>query len=125
MEKEHPPHPDIEIVPENPNAPLTLRTRRRELIAHILTDAELDQISSVALAFAVNLTFFGIGIGGAISFLIAAQTPGIDKGTSGSYWATFAFALVFAIYSGIQSIVAYRGRMAQLNSIRQRGQRGA
>ena len=109
------------IQPESQAAPVTLRTIPRVLTVHGVTDAELDQIASTSTSLAINLTFFGIGVGAMVAFFIAAKAPSLDKSTANFYWTLFAIGLVTSAYCGVQSLLASLGQKRRVDSIKQRG----
>lgn len=124
MTEGHP--PDIEgvrIRPETPDVPVTWRLRRRVFLFHLVSDTELDQISSTSVFLALHLTFLGIGAGVVISFYLAARTPNLDASVAAQYWL-YCRSGVFALaYFLIASAISIYTRTAQLRRIRQRGRR--
>lgn len=99
---------------------LTVRSRRRTLTMCSVTETELDTIA--ALGNSINLAFFGISVGAAVSFGITLKTvPIADPATLATFASFTALSSAGTIYFGIRSAIDYRAAQKKLNDIKKGG----
>ena len=82
--------------------PCTFEMVPRHLKMHSISEAEMDALASGSKS--INLTFFGVCAGAAISFGMILYSGGITDVQRGSYKTLLWAGLVLAGYFGLQSI---------------------
>ena len=114
-------HQAGDVVPAN--APSTGSTQSctveivpRHLKMHSVSETELDAIASGGGS--INLTFFGICIGAAISFGIVLRTTNLEAFNKALFWMLFGAALLMGTYFGVFGIRDYRASKQKLKDIK-------
>jgi hypothetical protein len=103
--------PKLEVVPANSPSigstqACTIEMVHRHLRMHSISAAELDSIASGSSS--VNLTFFGVCFGAAISFGIGLYSGGINQAQIATYKGLFFASSVLTVFFGVQAIRSYR-----------------
>jgi hypothetical protein len=78
----------------------------RHLRMHSVSETELDAIASGDSS--VNLTFFGVCFGAAISFGIGLYSGGINQSQIATYKGLFFASGVLTVFFGVQAARKYR-----------------
>jgi hypothetical protein len=96
--------------------PCTVEHVPRHLKMHSVSESELDAVASGNSS--INLTFFGVCLGAAISFGIVLRTANLEVFNKSLFGMLFFTSLIMGAYFGIRGGADYLRSKAKLQEIK-------
>jgi hypothetical protein len=110
-------HQEAQVVPSTGSTQsCTVEIIPRRLKMHNVSESELDALASGSTS--INLTFFGICLGAAISFGIVLRTTTLEPFSKAVFEALFFSSLVMGAYFGVFGVKDHRASKKRLSDIK-------